>query len=72
VNIDRSRYLTMQEAADKSGYDYDHIRRLVREGKVRTLPIDKRTRLIDWDDLQQYMQEKPQRKPHHDKKLRGD
>jgi excisionase family DNA binding protein len=70
VNIDRSRYLTMREAADKSGYDYDHIRRLVREGKIRTLPIDKRTRLIDWDDLQQYIGEKPQRKPHQDKKVR--
>ncbi len=68
MKIDRSRYLTMKEAADRSGYDYDHIRRLVKNDQLITLPIDGRTRLIDWEDLLRYMKEKPQRKPHRDKK----
>jgi hypothetical protein len=67
MGIDRERYLTLKEAANRSGYDYDHVRKLVKAGTVATLEITERTRLVDWFDLQRYMNEKPQRKPHSDK-----
>jgi excisionase family DNA binding protein len=68
VKIDRERYLTLKEAAERSGYEYDHVRRLVKNGSVSVIDIDGRTRLVDWIDLLRYMNEKPQRKPHSDKK----
>ncbi len=65
--MDRTRYLTLKEAAQRSGYDYEHLRRLVRGGNVQSLEISDRVRLVDWKDLQRYMSEKPQRHPHSDK-----
>jgi len=64
MGIDRTRYLTIKQAAEKSGYDYDHIRKLVSSGKVASLEIDERKRLVDYPDLERYIAEKPQRKPH--------
>lgn len=66
MGIDRSRYLTIQEAADKSGYTYEHLRRLVKSSKIDILQIDEHKYLIDYESVQRYMQEKPQRKPHSD------
>lgn len=62
--IDRKRYLTLKEAQARSGYAYDHLRKLIREGQVAAIEIDPRKHLIDWEDLQRYMRENPQRKPY--------
>lgn len=72
MGIDRSRYLTVKEAAKRSGYDYGHLRKLVKSGAVAALEIDERKYLIDWQDLQRYKSEKPQRKPHADAKASQD
>jgi excisionase family DNA binding protein len=64
VGIDRNRYLTIKEAAERSGYDYHHLYKLVKSGAVASLEITEHTRLLDWEDLQRYKSEKPQRKPH--------
>jgi excisionase family DNA binding protein len=69
MGIDRERYLTVEEAAIRSKYTYEHIRRLVKTGSIAILEIAPRKYLIDWEDLQRYMMEKPQRKPHRDKKI---
>lgn len=66
--IDRSRFLTIEESAEKSGYSSFHIYRLVASGEVASMDIGKVTHLVDYTDLLRYMQEKPQRKPHRDKK----
>ncbi len=63
MSFDRNKYITFKEAVERTGYRYDHIRRLVKTGAVASLEIDERKRLIDWDDLQRYMEEKPQRHP---------
>ena len=62
--IDRDRYLTLKEAQGRTGYAYDHLRKLIREGAVAAIEIDPRKHLIDWLDLQRYMKENPQRKPY--------
>jgi excisionase family DNA binding protein len=68
MEIDRGRYLTLEEAAERSGYGYDHIRKLVKAGSVASLEIAPRHYLVDYDDLMRYKDEKPQRKPHKDKR----
>lgn len=64
MSIDRERYLTIQQAAERSGYSYAHVYKLVAEKKVAALEIDEHKRLIDYPDLERYVKEKPQRKPH--------
>lgn len=64
MGIDRKRYLTIKEASAKSGYNYEHIRKLVKAGTVAILPIDDRKYLIDWESLQVYMQGRANRGPH--------
>lgn len=63
MSIDRTRYLTVKEAAEKSGYDYQHLRKLVKRGVVASLEISDRMRLVDYEDLLRYINEKPQRRP---------
>ena len=65
MGIDRTRYLTIKEAAEKSKYDYNYLLRLVAQNKVACLEIDEHKRLIDYPDLERYIAEKPQRKPHN-------
>lgn len=69
MGIDRQRYLTMHEAAERSGYSYRHIQKLAGSGAVKILVLDLGhvIRLVDYQDLQRYIEEKPQRKPHSDK-----
>lgn len=64
MTIDRTRYLTLQEAKKQSKYTYNHLRRLVKEGAIKILDIAPRSYLIDWLDLQRYMGEKKQRRPY--------
>lgn len=71
MTLDRTRYLTIQEAAEKSGYDYEHLRKLVKSGTVASLEISEHSRLVDWPDLQRYLKDKPQRKPRPKGKKRG-
>lgn len=68
MNIDRTRYLTIEEAAKESGYDYEYLRRRVKAGTIASIPLTDRVRLVDYQDLLRYKDEKPQRKPHGDKK----
>lgn len=63
MSIDRTRYLTVKEAAQKSGYDYQHLRKLVKHGVIASLEISERVRLVDYQDLLRYIDEKPQRRP---------
>jgi len=55
VEIDRDRFLTVTEAAKRSGYKYDTIRALVRKGQIESIEIAPRVRLIDWQSLQAHM-----------------
>jgi hypothetical protein len=72
TQIDRARYLTMKEAAERSQYDYDHIRRLVKTGAVAYIEISERIRLVDWEDLQRYITAKPQRGSYRGKKEKSE
>jgi excisionase family DNA binding protein len=64
MSIDRTRYLTIKEAAQKSGYEYQHLRKLVKRGVIASLEISDRVRLVDYEDVERYIKEKPQRHPH--------
>lgn len=68
MNIDRNRYLTIKEAAERSKYEYEYVRKLVKKGVVASLEISERVRLVDYDDLMRYKNEKPQRKPQPGKR----
>ncbi len=61
LKIDRNRYLTYKEAAQKSGYTYDHVRKLVRDGVVQAIEPIEGMRLVDWQDVERYMATKPER-----------
>lgn len=62
--FDKNRYLPIKVAAERSGYDYQHLRKLVKKGAVASIEFTDRMRLVDYEDLQRYINEKPQRKPH--------
>jgi len=66
--IDLDRYMTIKKAAERSGYEQEYLRKLVKKGAVDSVELDEHNRLVDWEDLQRYLKEKPQRKPHNDKK----
>jgi excisionase family DNA binding protein len=55
VEIDRDRFLTVTEAAERSGYKYDTIRALVRKKLIASIEIAPRVRLVDWQSLQAHM-----------------
>jgi excisionase family DNA binding protein len=65
---DGNEWLTVREAAKLSGYDPEHVRRLVREGKVTARKISivwlvDRTSLLVYLDKAQSLGEKRGRKP---------
>lgn len=62
--IDGVEYLTVIQAAERTGYDPEHLRKLLRAGKVKSIEVDERKRLVAVTAIEEYQAEKPQRKPH--------
>jgi excisionase family DNA binding protein len=64
MGIDRTRFLTVKQAAERSGYSYEHLRKLVKSGAIEIFPIDERKYLIDWESLEHYQEGRKNRRPH--------
>jgi len=47
-------YLTVKEASEKTGYNAEYLRRLVRDGKLEAIMIGP-VYLVRWESLQRYM-----------------
>ena len=54
--MNNGQWLTVKEAADMSGYHPEHIRRLVREGKIEARKIVT-VWLVNRSSLQNYLDE---------------
>ena len=47
-------HLTVKEASEKTGYNAEYLRRLVRDGKIEAILIGP-VYLVRWESLRRYM-----------------